>query len=64
MDPARECLQTCYNERMTAHFGATGAAKEHVLIDFDQMKHEYQNYQQWHPREAETPKYERGYEES
>jgi hypothetical protein len=32
---ARACLQTCYNDRMTAHFGATVAEKNDLLMDFD-----------------------------
>ena len=41
MYEAQKCLQTCYNDRMTAHFGATGAAQNNVLYDFAEMKQDF-----------------------
>ena len=33
---------------MKLHFGST-AEKEGMLINFDEMKNEYQRYENWHP---------------
>lgn len=33
---------------MKLHFGST-AEKEGMLIDFEEMKKEYQRYENWHP---------------
>ena len=38
---AQECLQTCYNARMDAHFGAEEAIKRDLHLDFATMKKEY-----------------------
>ena len=48
---------------MTAHFGATGAEKNNMLLDFDAMKREFQNYEQWHPKSRALSAYQRGFEE-
>ena len=63
MPQAQACLQTCYNERMTAHFGATVAAEENVLINFAQMKSDYQGYQRWLPQNKIDIQEQRGLEE-
>ena len=38
---AQECLQTCYNTRMDAHFGSEEAASRDLHFDFAGMKREY-----------------------
>ena len=48
MPQAQACLQDCYNTRMKLHFGSA-AEKEALLIDFQDMKKEYQRYENWHP---------------
>ena len=49
MPAAQNCLQDCFNTRMTLHFGATTVQKEDMLIDFVKMKEEYQRYERWNP---------------
>ena len=34
---------------MKLHFGATAAQKDGLLIDFEDMKKEYQRYENWQP---------------
>lgn len=48
MPQAQSCLQDCYNTRMKLHFGSA-AEKEGLLIDFQEMKKEYQRYENWQP---------------
>ena len=57
---AQECLQTCYNTRMNAHFGAEEAAKRDLQLDFAAMKREYQNYEKWYPSGRIIDEYTRG----
>jgi len=40
-DAARVCLQSCYNTRINAHFGASTADKEDLHMNFDEMKSEF-----------------------
>ena len=48
---------------MKLHFGATTAQKEGMLMDFDSMFAEYQNYEKWNPRNKIMKKYVSGHEE-
>ena len=64
MEGAKECLQTCVNDRMTAHFGAKNAEKHNMLYDFDEMKKEYKNYELWLPKNRYFAEYQRGFEEA
>ena len=57
---AQECLQTCYNTRMDAHFGAEEAHKRDLHLNFADMKREYQNYERWYPAGRIKSEYERG----
>ena len=57
---AQECLQTCYNTRMDAHFGHEEAIKRDLHLDFKEMKREYQNYEKWYPAGRILAEYERG----
>ena len=61
MPEAKECLQNCYNGRMKAHFGST-AEKEHLLMDFAEMKKEYERYEKWHPLNRIKKDYEQEYD--
>ena len=38
---ARACLGSCFNTRINAHFGATGAFRDELHMDFDEMKSEF-----------------------
>ena len=60
---AQVCLQTCYNTRMDAHFGAEEAEKRDLHLDFETMKREYQNYEKWHPTSRIRSDYQRGVED-
>ena len=64
MDAARACLQSCYNVRMQAHFGQSAKEIDGLQFDFDALKHEYQRYEQWHPRTRHDEKQLSGFEES
>ena len=48
MPQAQACLSDCYNTRIKLHFGST-AEKEGLLLDFQEMKREYQRYENWQP---------------
>ena len=48
MPQAQSCLQDCYNTRMKLHFGSV-AEKEGMLISFEDLKREYQRYENWTP---------------
>ena len=48
MPQAQACLSDCYNTRMKLHFGST-AEQEGLLINFQEMKKEYQRYENWQP---------------
>ena len=64
MPGAKACLQSCYNERMTAHFGATAADDNDMLLDFDAMRKEYQEYEKWHPRSRQAHLFDKGFPEN
>ena len=38
---AQECLQTCYNTRMDAHFGADEADRRDLRMNMAEMKREF-----------------------
>ena len=57
-------LEECYNTRMNLHFGAENAKQHQLLIDFDKMFHEYQNYERWHPQHKVLTPYTKGQEET
>jgi hypothetical protein len=46
---AQACLSNCFNTRMNLHFGATTVEREGLGLNFDEMKKEYQRYENWHP---------------
>ena len=56
MDNARACLQSCFNVRMQAHFGPMAKEIDGLQFDFDSLKHEYQRYEQWLPKNANNEK--------
>ena len=56
------CIQDCFNTRMQLHFGQA-AVKEGMLMDFEDMKNEYRNYERWNPRNKIYKKYISGHEE-
>ena len=45
----QNCLQDCYNTRVELHLGAENAKAHDMLIDFAEMKREYQDYEKWAP---------------
>lgn len=45
----QHCLQDCFNTRMKLHFGSI-AEKEDMLLDFKEMKKEFQRYEKWNPQ--------------
>ena len=57
-------MQECINTRMTLHFGASNVKKHNLLVDFDEMKQEYQNYEKWHPMSRVQSEYATGVEDS
>ena len=38
---ARACLGSCFNTRMTAHFGASSVYNNDLEMNFDEMKQEF-----------------------
>lgn len=57
------CLQSCFNTRMELHFGEHNAKRYNLLIDFEQMKAEYHNYEKWLPTNRIRDQYAHGFEE-
>ena len=60
----QEALQSCYNARVTAHFGQSRAQKEGLFMDFAQMKREFQGYEHWHPQKKIIEKREKGFDDA
>jgi hypothetical protein len=48
---------------MKLHFGS-GAEKAGLLMDFDQLKREYQRYEKWNPKNRMVKEYTEIYEDS
>ena len=63
MAEARECLQSCFNHRMVAHFGSAAKRTDGLQFDFEALKREYQNYEKWHPSNMQQEKYMQGFKE-
>ena len=47
---AQACLQECINTRMVLHLGEKNAAKNDMLVNFEEMKQEYIRYMNILPR--------------
>ena len=49
---------------MQAHFGKQAAQGiDGLQFDFTVLKHEYRNYEKWHPKNGLADRYRQGYEE-
>ena len=53
-------MQDCYNTRMELHLGRANAEKYDMLIDFDKMKQEYDEYDNILPQNRIIKKYAQG----
>ena len=41
MGEARACLESCFNSRMTAHFGELATKTDGLQLNMEELKHQY-----------------------
>ena len=63
MPEAQACLSDCVNTRMVLHFGCDNARKYDLMMDFDEMRNEFRNYEKWLPQQRIRDQYAKGLEE-
>ena len=64
MKEEKACLSDCINSRMVLHMGEINAKKYDMLVDFEQMKNEYHQYEAFHPQNKHYRDYAKGADET
>ena len=49
MPEEQRCLQSCFNDRVALHLGVKAALNHNLTLNFQDLKAQYQGYEEWNP---------------